>query len=77
MGWRIGVYWKDDQKFYYGEVVSFDASTGRSMVVYTDGAHHAHILKHLTAFVPCSTSASALLPAWSHHRLHIEAMLAV
>ena len=41
VGWRVGVYWKDDQKFYYGEVVSFDPSSGRSTVVYTDGADPA------------------------------------
>ena len=68
VGWRIGVYWKDDQKFYYGEVVSFDASTGRSVVVYTDGAHacypcrsrcmparRATALRH-TAWPPCHGS---------------------
>ena len=37
MGWRIGVYWKDDQKFYNGEVESFETATGRHVILYDDG----------------------------------------
>ena len=37
LGWRIGVYWKDDQKFYNGEVESFETATGRHVILYDDG----------------------------------------
>ena len=28
VGWRIGVYWKDDMTFYEGRILSFDSVTG-------------------------------------------------
>ena len=31
-------FWTGDQAFYYGEVTSYDAASGRHSVVYTDGA---------------------------------------
>ena len=37
VGWRIAVHWKEDAKFYAGEVTSFDTATGRHEVLYDDG----------------------------------------
>jgi hypothetical protein len=37
LGWRVGVYWAADQAFYSGEVVGYDAATGRHEVAYDDG----------------------------------------
>ena len=37
VGWRIAVHWREDAKFYAGEVVSFDTATGRHEVLYDDG----------------------------------------
>lgn len=37
VGWRIAVHWREDAKFYAGEVVSFDTATGRHEILYDDG----------------------------------------
>ncbi len=29
VGWRIGVWWRDDRTFYVGDVLSYSAATGR------------------------------------------------
>lgn len=44
IGWRIGVYWKDDQKFYQGEVESYENATGRHMVLYDDGEDSCRLI---------------------------------
>ena len=42
MGWRLGVFWKGDQAFYYGEVTSYEAANDRHTILYTDGeARHS------------------------------------
>ncbi|KAK9916747.1 hypothetical protein WJX75_006528 [Coccomyxa subellipsoidea] len=37
IGWRIGVYWRDDALFYPAEITGFDTGTGRHQVLYDDG----------------------------------------
>ncbi|CAL8467270.1 g6807 [Coccomyxa elongata] len=37
IGWRIGVYWRDDAVFYAAEIIGFDTGTGRHQVLYDDG----------------------------------------
>ncbi|PRW60087.1 Histone-lysine N-methyltransferase ATX2 [Chlorella sorokiniana] len=37
VGWRVCVYWPADQAFYAGEVVGYDAASGRHEVAYDDG----------------------------------------
>ncbi|KAK9827616.1 hypothetical protein WJX81_006673 [Elliptochloris bilobata] len=36
IGWRIGVWWRDDQCFYYGCVDAYDAGAGKHLVHYDD-----------------------------------------
>ena len=37
VGCRIGVWWKDDERFYYGEIGAHDPRAGRQDVWYDDG----------------------------------------
>ena len=36
VGWRVGVYWGPDKKYYYGVVHSYDKAAGTHLVVYED-----------------------------------------
>ncbi len=38
IGWRVGVYWRDDAVFYAAEIIGFDTGSGRHQVLYDDGA---------------------------------------
>ncbi len=42
VGWRIAVHWREDAKFYAGEVISFDTATGKHQVLYDDGESAAY-----------------------------------
>lgn len=43
VGWRIGVWWREDRTFYVGDVTSYSAATGRSVgqvrFMYCHGMH--------------------------------------
>ncbi|XP_024374439.1 histone-lysine N-methyltransferase ASHH3 isoform X2 [Physcomitrium patens] len=41
VGLRIKIWWPLDQKFYHGEVLSFDGSSGKHQVCYDDGEKEA------------------------------------
>lgn len=43
MGWRVGVYWRDDHAFYPGIVDDVHRPTGRHIILYDDGAAHARV----------------------------------
>eukprot|EP00873_Tetraselmis_striata_P037975 jgi/Tetstr1/458239/TSEL_044727.t1 len=36
IGWRIGVYWKEDTVFYEGEIKGYDSATGKHHILYDD-----------------------------------------
>lgn len=36
IGWRVGVYWKDDAVFYPGEIRGYDSATGKHHIHYDD-----------------------------------------
>uniref|UniRef100_A0A061QY62 Tudor domain-containing protein n=1 Tax=Tetraselmis sp. GSL018 TaxID=582737 RepID=A0A061QY62_9CHLO len=36
IGWRIGVYWKEDHSFYNGEIRGYDSATGKHHIHYDD-----------------------------------------
>ncbi len=38
VGWRVGVYWRDDHVFYPGIVDDVHLPTGRHIILYDDGA---------------------------------------
>ena len=44
VGWRVGVYWRDDHVFYPGIVDDVHRPTGHHIILYDDGAPHAHLL---------------------------------
>lgn len=47
MGWRIGVYWREDQKFYMGELVSYNDEEDLYEMNYDDSeflVRHSWIL---------------------------------
>ncbi|CAD7694915.1 unnamed protein product [Ostreobium quekettii] len=37
VGWRVGVFWKEDGRFYEGTVTNYNTGTGRHDVNYDDG----------------------------------------
>ncbi len=51
VGWRVGVYWRVDQVFYTGELLSYDAVAGRHEVLYDDGE-----VRQYMRLVQCSAS---------------------
>lgn len=73
IGWRIGVYWRDDAVFYAAEIIGFDTGTGRHQVLYDDGAtdfspclqtlaivmFHPRCVKHGLGFTPLLTCSSS------------------
>lgn len=40
-GWRLAVYWPEDQAFYHGRVADYNAITGLHRVHYDDGEQEA------------------------------------
>ena len=64
MGWRIAVHWREDAKFYAGEVISFDTATGRHEVLYDDGERSRIAAVHFSELAGCldcvSTAASSM-----------------
>ena len=45
VGWRVGVYWRDDHVFYPGIVDDVHRPTGHHIILYDDGAPRAHTLR--------------------------------
>ena len=39
VGWRIGVYWRDDQKFYMGEVAGYNDEDDLYEMNYDDSMY--------------------------------------
>lgn len=37
MGWRVAVYWRTDAALYPGNIIAYDASSGKHEVEYDDG----------------------------------------
>lgn len=37
MGWRLGVYWRDDGLFYRAACAAFEPATGQHLLAYEDG----------------------------------------
>lgn len=37
VGWRVGVFWKEDWRFYDGTVTNYNTGTGRHDISYDDG----------------------------------------
>ena len=36
VGWRVGVYWRDDQKFYMGEIAAYNEEDDEYEMNYDD-----------------------------------------
>lgn len=36
VGWRVGVYWRDDQKFYMGEIAAYREEDDEYEITYDD-----------------------------------------
>lgn len=36
VGWRVSVYWRGDQTFYDGRIVSYNSSNGQHTILYDD-----------------------------------------
>lgn len=36
VGWRVGIYWREDMEFYNGVIKEYDTSTGRHTILYDD-----------------------------------------
>ena len=37
VGERLGVWWKDDAQYYYGQVIAYNPTDGRNEILYDDG----------------------------------------
>lgn len=57
VGWRVGVYWRDDHVFYPGIVDDVHRPTGHHIILYDDGAPHAHAPDR-SALAPGQTALS-------------------
>ena len=39
VGWRVGVYWREDQKFYLGEIAGYDEEEDQYEMNYDDSMY--------------------------------------
>ena len=46
VGWRVGVYWRDDQKFYMGEIAAYNDEDDEYEMNYDDSELLAALLVH-------------------------------
>ena len=49
VGWRVGVYWRDDQKFYMGEIAAYNDEDDEYEMNYDDSELLAAPLSSLPA----------------------------
>lgn len=59
VGWRVGVYWRDDHAFYPGIVDDVHRPTGRHIILYDDGAARARV-RGLPRTLPLDSLASVM-----------------
>ena len=63
VGWRVGVYWRDDQKFYMGEIAAYNEEDDEYEMNYDD----SKLLSFLPLVPVCTGSlcnAGAPYHAW-------------
>lgn len=61
MGWRVGVYWRDDGAFYGAACAGYEPGSGRHLLAYEDGerellALRAEAIKWLAPPLPVRVS---------------------
>lgn len=70
IGWRIGVYWKEDTVFYEGEIKGYDSATGKHHILYddTEDEYISLSTEKIKWMVPPSTSTEKKSGPGRRHR---------